>query len=151
MKNNQSTEQTSMTSLNEAFEMLLSEQKDCVFAPTDSLAQCLRKVIKWRKWNPQKFEEHTGLTQVICSKIKRKDDFNPTIATIVAFCVGAKLSLDLANELLRKGGYALNDTRLHVAYRVLLGQGRSISIDDANQFLVNQGFKPISDKESFRN
>ncbi|GEM_PF-5283850 len=138
-------------SFKEVFDNLLSEQRECVFCSTDTITMCLRKVIKRKKWNPQKFVEKTGLTAVLYSRIKNKDDHNITLEPVIAICIGAQLSFSLSIELIQKAGYSLNGSKIHTAYKALLMSTANISIDKANQFLISQGFKAISDKNMYKN
>lgn len=48
------------------------------------------------------------LTKQLFSKIKRNPDYHPDKATAMRLCIGAKLNLDEAKDLLARAGYALS-------------------------------------------
>ncbi len=125
--------------------MLLSERSTSPYCSNDTFARYLQKIIKAKKLNSQKFCSQTGLSPQIYTRIK-EDDYRPSLPTIVAICVGLKVSFECSENLLKSVGLLLTESKEHSCYKVLLQNTAKITIDDANNFLIQQGFKAFSDK-----
>ncbi len=125
--------------------LLLSERNTCPYCSNDTFARYLQKIVKAKKLNSQKFCSQTGLSPQIYTRIK-DDDYRPSLPTIVAICVGLRVSFECSENLLKSAGLILTGSTEHTCYKVLLQNTTEITIDEANNFLTQQGFKAISDK-----
>lgn len=100
-----------------------------------------RRIIEKRGWNATDFWEQTMLSRNIFSQIKNEDESNFKLPIVMAILVGLSLTYDASIDLLKKEGFALNDSPEHIAYKTILNA--RLNIDDANEFLNTQGFKKL--------
>lgn len=128
--------------------MLLSERSTSPYCSNDTFARYLQKIIKAKKMNSQKFCNQTGLSPQIFTRIKN-NDYKPSMPTIVAICIGLRVSFECSENLLKSAGFLLTESQEHSCYKILLQNTTEITMEDANNFLVQQGFKAISDRYLF--
>ena len=79
------------------------------------------------------------------SKIRSDDDYTPKKITVIAFAISMQLNIEETNTLLRKAGYALQDsdlTDLIVRYCILEGVYDFYRINEA---LKRKGEKAIGE------
>ena len=100
-----------------------------------------RKIIEEKEWDSTDFWECTLLSRNILSQIKNEDESNFKLPIIIAILVGLQLSYDESIDMLKREGYALNDSPEHIAYKTILHT--HLNIDDSNEFLNSLGFKKI--------
>ena len=117
-----------------------SEVKVSKFTKNTFNIKC-RKIIEKREWDSTDFWEYTLLSRNIFSQIKNEDESNFKLPIIIAILVGLQLSYDESIDMLKREGYALNDSSEHIAYKIILHT--HLNIDDANEFLNSQGFKKL--------
>lgn len=127
---------------------LLSEREQCPYSSNESFSCFIQKFIKMRKMNAQKFCNRTGLSPQIFTRLK-DDKYLPSLSSIVAICVALDISYESAERLIRIAGYAFTNSIEHSCYKIILMHSMQISVDDANEFLVAQGLKPISDRDLY--
>lgn len=100
-----------------------------------------------RKSN-KKLIEATHLSGTICSRLKNDRSYQPSIETILAFCIGLEISADDAKQLLMLKGYALSpENPIHCAYMDILGiyQAFGFGVQECNELLHSWGI----DKKHF--
>lgn len=91
------------------------------------------------KESNKKLIEVTQLSSSICSKLKNDKAYNPNMNTIVALCIGLKLSFEETEYLLKQKGYAFSpEIKAHHAYTVFLKFYRLLGwgVNECNKLLV---------------
>ena len=109
---------------------------------------------KLRKWNAVRFCEITGLSQTIFSKIKNKsykEGTFPSLQSVVAICVGLQIPLSYSIEILNHCGYSITNSKRDRCYKFILTHYEQFDIDEANEFLIKNGFDAISDRDIYKN
>ena len=98
--------------------------------------------------NNKKLIAATHLSGTICSRLKNDPEYQPSIKTIIAFCIGTYTSEEETHRLLKLKKYALSpEDPVHCAYMDLLRvyQVFGFGIRECNEFLKSWGF----DKKHF--
>ncbi len=75
---------------------------------SDTFSQYLMYLIQTRKMENADVYKRAIVDKKIFSKIKNNVDYHPQKLTALCLCVGAKLNLDEARDLLARAGYALS-------------------------------------------
>lgn len=75
---------------------------------SDTFSQYLMYLIREKKMENAEVYKRAIVDKKIFSKIKNNADYHPQKITALCLCVGAKLNLDEAKELLARAGYALS-------------------------------------------
>lgn len=94
----------------------------------------------------------THLSGTICSRLKNDRGYQPSIGTILAFCIGLGISPEDTEYLLKLKGYALSpEDPVHCAYRDILQvyQVFGFGVQECNEFLKSWGFDKKHFLESF--
>lgn len=100
------------------------------------------------KKSNKKLIEATHLSGTICSRLKNDRNYQPSIETILAFCIGLGISADDTKHLLMLKGYALSpEDSAHCAYLDILGvyQAFGFGVQECNELLHSWGI----DKKHF--
>lgn len=77
------------------------------------------------------------------SKIRSQKDYMPSKQTLLAFVVALELNLDEANELLKRGGYYLSNTRKNDIIIEYFLKNQCYDFDLINEALDYYGYAPI--------
>ncbi|MDO4203541.1 MAG: macro domain-containing protein [Selenomonadaceae bacterium] len=75
---------------------------------SDTFSQYLMYLIKEKKLKNAEVYKRAIVDKKIFSKIKNNPDYHPQKMTALCLCVGARLNLDEAKDLLARAGYALS-------------------------------------------
>ena len=75
---------------------------------SDTFSQYLMYLIREKKMENAEVYKRAIVDKKIFSKIKNNIDYHPQKLTALCLCVGAKLNLDEAKDLLARAGYALS-------------------------------------------
>ena len=78
------------------------------FETAKTFSQYLFFLINVKHLNPSDVYKSALIDRRTFSKIKSNTDYHPTKLTALAFCIGLKLSLDEAKELLSRAGYSFS-------------------------------------------
>ena len=84
----------------------------------------------------------THLSGTICSRLKNDRNYQPSIETILAFCIGLGISVDDTKHLLMLKGYALSpENPIHCAYMDILCvyQIFGFGVQECNELLHSWG------------
>ena len=84
----------------------------------------------------------THLSGTICSRLKNDRSYQPSIETILAFCIGLGISADDTKHLLMLKGYALSpENPVHCAYIDILSvyQAFGFGVQECNELLHSWG------------
>ena len=73
-----------------------------------TFSQTLFKMIKEKGISETDCYNNANLDRRLFSKIRSNDDYQPRKNTVFALCIGLKLNLDEAEELLDKAGYSIS-------------------------------------------
>ena len=111
-------------------------------------AETLDELIKYRKTTNEKLAEACLISSKTVQRMRNNEDYEPSLETIMALCIGLQLPPVLSDDFIRKSGCSLkNTTELHMTYRFLLNSCYTKSIHDCNEILIKQNFNPLSAEE----
>ena len=88
-----------------------------------TFSQTLFKIIKEKGISETDCYKNANLDRRLFSKIRSNDDYQPRKNTVFALCIGLKLNLEEAEELLDKAGYSIS---------------HSIKLDTIMEYLIKQ-------------
>ena len=119
---------------------------------TDSLAQHLdmsfsEKLMWWiKKRNRTAVEIYhaAGVTKEHFAKIRNNAQYHPTKETVLAFVVALHLSLEEADDLLERAGYALSKSRLGDMIVKCFLEMKRYNLDEINEALYIHDCKPLT-------
>lgn len=102
----------------------------------------MQKLFKERgikdKWE---FEEKTKLYPQYYKKVQ-KEDYKPSMKTLVSICIGLELDIGMANLLLASMARSFKvDNRRDYAYQYILQYYSESGIEETNKVLEGLGFK----------
>lgn len=100
-----------------------------------SLSQRLCGIMDEKHWNVSIFQDNTLLTDGAW-RDAHKENYKPTLKTLVSICVGLQLPFKTSEELLRLGGYVLNTSLEHQAYQCILTEFQGCTIYECNDVLA---------------
>ena len=89
-------------------------------------------------------EERTGLCRDTISRYRTQPDKDPTLKTVTLLCLALHLEPELSEEMLRLAGRNTRAVRNDILYRKLLREKFAWEMDDIDEYLVAEGFDPIS-------
>ena len=93
----------------------------------------------------------TGLGDAFFSRIgtgKYDDNMRPSLASIVAICIGLHIPFKFSNILITRCGHSLTDSKQDCCYAFILSHYEMFkTVEDANQFLEDNGFSPLINKK----
>ncbi len=98
-----------VTVRDEDFEEKLTEKLKERFAHrTDTFSEYLLYLIESKHMDNAEVYKRAIVDKKVFSKIKNNKDYHPTKLTALCLCVGARLNLDEAKDLLARAGYAIS-------------------------------------------
>ena len=112
----------------------------------DSFSEHLLYLIERTGRKPSEIYTKAGVTKAHFSKIRTDKNYHPTKETALAFAIALHLSLDDAQDLLRRAGYALShssESDLIVEFFIL---HRKYNVDQVNLCLAHYGHKPLTNR-----
>ena len=86
----------------------ISMEADLLEDMEPTFSQTLFKMIKEKGISETECYKNANLDRRLFSKIRSNDDYQPRKNTVFALCIGLKLNLDEAEELLDKAGYSIS-------------------------------------------
>lgn len=119
---------------------------------TDSLAQHLdmsfsEKLMWWiKKRNRTAVEIYhaAGVTKAHFAKIRNNAQYHPTKETVLAFAIALYLSLEEADDLQERAGYALSKSRLGDIIVKCFLEMKRYNLDEINEALYIHDCKPLT-------
>lgn len=98
-----------------------------------SFSQTLLDLIDSRGMSDPEAYRASNIDRKLFNKIKNSRGYTPKKNTVLAFCIGLKLTLEEAEDLLGRAGYALSPCiRFDLAVKYFLETGKYGSIHDVN-------------------
>lgn len=93
----------------------------------------------------EKLEEKSNISVQTIKQIENNENRGYSIGTLVALCIGMNLPPELSFELIRKGGFNIenNSCIYYCVYCFVLRNMYNLSVNDVNQFLINIGIEPL--------
>lgn len=90
------------------YQEVLPMEADLLDDMEPTFSQTLFKMIKEKGISETDCYKNANLDRRLFSKIRSNDDYQPRKNTVFALCIGLKLNLDEAEELLDKAGYSIS-------------------------------------------
>lgn len=109
-----------------------------------------RDALVWLMSNPDtltisELEQYSGLSGETIKRMRNKDDYQPSLETVIATCIGMQLNPKISFELIEKSGLRFVKTKeLHLLYEQLLCTCFRRSIHECNELLGIANQKPLS-------
>ena len=75
---------------------------------TDTWQESLFSIIDNKLLDEVEVYKRAGITKQVFSNIRKDSDYHPNKDTAISLCIGLKLNLDEAQDLLKKAGYTLS-------------------------------------------
>lgn len=123
--------------------LLYQKTIDELIDPGNSIADIVKKLIKLSGKSQFTILQDGGLGHNTLTRITKGITKHPKLSTMMQLCIGMGLTLDLGDILLRIAFNPYENNREYCAYRVLLSGSKPPTLDEANEFLINAGFKSL--------
>jgi len=85
-----------------------------------------------RGWNATIFSERTGLSSRLYYYLQENEMYNPDFDSVLAVCVGLRLSERERTELFGLAGYSFSNSKRHFTITYILNECNIKNIDDFN-------------------
>jgi len=113
-----------------------------------SFGGTLAELIKWCGTTNEKLGEASLLSARTIQRLRNADDeYESSLETVIALCIGLQLPPILSSNLMEKSGFSLKNTQQHLMYDFILTSCYSYPISYCNDLLTAQGFPMLSGTE----
>ncbi len=120
-------------------EEMESELDERLSVEEDTFSQRLLSLIEQKKLNNSDVYKDAALDKKVFSKLKNNKDYQPNKLTALRLCIGAKLTVDEAKELLALAGYAFSPcNKLDLVFQFFL-ERQNYDIYELDIQLENNG------------
>lgn len=102
------------------------------------------ELMKRRGLTMEKLSERSEVSMETIGRLRRCEECNSSLETLIAICIGMNLHPLLSADLLRKAGKAFQINPKHVLYYMILHEFWQKPLSEANDFLQRNGVKPLS-------
>ncbi|MDR3313467.1 MAG: helix-turn-helix transcriptional regulator [Oscillospiraceae bacterium] len=105
----------------------------------------LKELMKWRGVTVEGLAGLSLLSAKTVQRLRRDMDYEPSMETVIALCVGLHLPPIICAELISKAGYIFRPILKHVAYQDLLARSyyEGFSVYEVNDGLKAQGIPQL--------
>ena len=110
----------------------------CCLPPT--FCDTLVAHMKRQKYTNERLSEYSNVGTRTIERMRSDENYQTTLGTVVALCIGLKLHPILSQDLIQKAGYKFKNTEEHIAYQLLLGSYYENSIHECNEVLKSNNF-----------
>lgn len=112
----------------------------------NNFPDALVKLMSWRGITVERLAETSAISPKTIQRLRNQTDYNTTLETVIAICIGLNLPPVLSQALIEKSGYMLKNTETHLTYRFLLDGCYSYSIFECNEMLASLKISPLGEK-----
>lgn len=108
--------------------------------------QRLGYLMKWAGMTQEQLAEKSGMSARAIREMSNDPRHVMKLESIIALCIGLKLPFILSQLLIQSAGLTFSNANPnHIAYMtLLLGYGKR-TIEECNEFLIEQGVAPLND------
>ena len=107
---------------------------------SESFSDTLFELMKEKKMSKARLAIESNLSEKTIQRLRNDDRFEPTKQTVIALCVGLKLSLVESMALIRRSPYQLRPTNPQdAAYLKIISSGQDYCIEEVNECLEALG------------
>ena len=113
-----------------------------------SFAESLIRIMEWADITEEKLAEQSKLSTKTIQRLRTSNDYNVTLRTVVAICIGMHLHPVLSQHLIEAAGLTFKYTsEEQMTYHFLVTAYYTHSIDECNELLQAQGYRILSNQE----
>lgn len=113
-----------------------------------TFGNALREAMRMQKVTEDELAEYTGNSVKTISRYKNNPDARPDLATVTLLCLALKLEPEISDVLLKFSGNLIPYDPDITFCRELIREKHTYSIDQIDQYLVEQGASPLSKRNT---
>lgn len=113
-----------------------------------TFGNALREAMRMQKVTEDELAEYTGISVKTISRYKNNPDARPDLATVTLLCLALKLEPEISDVLLKFSGNLIPYDPDVTFCRELIREKHTYSIDQIDQYLVEQGASPLSKRNT---
>lgn len=108
----------------------------------------LKQLMKWRKITVETLAEKSLLSTKTIQRMRNEDDYQTSLGTVVALCVGMQLPPMISRKFIEICGFTIRYTSEEQAmYDFIITGYYTYPIHECNELLENAGFKNLTSDE----
>lgn len=109
-----------------------------------SFSGALIALMKWKGKTVEALAEACSLDPKTIQRMRNNEEYETTIETIVAICIGLQLSPVVSEALINRSAYSLGTGPKYMAYRFLLDACYTKTIFECNEILRGLNLDPLT-------
>lgn len=109
----------------------------------NSFKGALKELMIWSAVKVEGLAEQSGISPRTIQRMRNEDDYETTLETVIALCIGMKLPPEASYFLIDKSGFTLTHSEKHMAYRFLLNGYYTHTVYECNDLLAGFGVEPL--------
>lgn len=110
---------------------------------SNSFTGTLKGLMFWSDVTVEGLAGASGISPRTIQRLRNEDDYETTLETVIALCIGMKLPPVASYFLVEKSGFTFTFSEKHQAYRFLLNGYYTHTIYECNELLVGLGIEPL--------
>lgn len=114
----------------------------------DDFGYTLKQLMKWSNVNVQVLAERSQISTKTVQRMRNHEDYQASIETIVALCIGMQLPPPVNHRFLELAGYQIRySSELMATYGLILDRYYKYGIQACNELLQAMGFNELTSSD----
>lgn len=114
----------------------------------DDFGYTLKQLMKWSGVNVQVLAERSLISTKTIQRMRNKEDYQASIETIIALCIGMQLPPPVSHRFLKLAGYQIRySSELLAAYDLILDKYYNCGIQTCTELLLAMGYKELTSSD----